>query len=82
MKIQVKSADHDFHLTLPNGLIFNRFVVGMMFRSGTVSAQLEKIPPEAAKAVLEELRRIRKKHGAWELVEVHSADGETVTITL
>ena len=40
------------------------------------------IPKEAAYALCEELRRIRKRHGAWELVDVVSASGERVKIIL
>lgn len=43
---------------------------------------LNSIPEETAYAICEELKRIRKKHGAWELVNVQSASGEKVSITL
>ena len=33
-------------------------------------------------AICEELRRIMKKHGSWELVDFQSADGEKIRITL
>jgi hypothetical protein len=43
---------------------------------------LDKIPDEAILALCAEIVRIKKKHGQWNLVEVHTADGEHVEITL
>ena len=40
------------------------------------------IPPEAVDALCGEIRRIKKKHGSWDLVEVLSNDREAVKITL
>lgn len=40
------------------------------------------IPKEAMYALCAELIRIKRKHGSWVLVEVQSASGEEVRITL
>ena len=42
----------------------------------------DKLPEEAVYAICDELRRIKRKHGSWELVNVESSDGAQVKITL
>lgn len=78
MKIQIKDADHNFHLTLPTKLIFSKFVLRMVLKHSGVKG----LSPEGTDRLIAELKRIKKRHGAWELVQVQSADGENVTITL
>ena len=41
---------------------------------------LESIPDKAVYALCDELLRIKRKHGSWDLVEVESSDGDTVRI--
>lgn len=41
-----------------------------------------KIPDEALYALCAEIMRIKRKRGSWKLVEVESAGGEKVLITL
>lgn len=48
----------------------------------SVSSIFEKMPEEAVYAICDELRRIKRKHGSWELVNVESSDGTHVKITL
>ena len=43
---------------------------------------LSHIPDEAVYALCAELMRIKKKYGKWDLVEVKTASGEEVNITL
>lgn len=45
-------------------------------------AFFEKIPDEAVHALCSEILRAKRKHGSWNLVEVESAGGEQVLITL
>jgi hypothetical protein len=40
------------------------------------------IPSDKLELIFRELRRIRKKHGSFDLVDVESADGEKIKITL
>ena len=82
MKIHVTGGDHDLNLTLPTRLLLNRHVVKLVCKSDKFGAKLEEIPEETLTRLLEELNRIKKKYGTWELVEVISADGEIVKITL
>lgn len=48
----------------------------------SVNSFLGNMPEEAVYAICEELRRIKKKHGSWELVAVESSDGGLVKVTL
>lgn len=82
MKIQIRDDDRNFHLTLPTQLIFSRFVLRMVLKHSSFGESVKGLPPGAADKLIDELKRIQKKHGTWELVEVKSADGETVKITL
>lgn len=82
MKIQVTGSDRDLNLTIPTRLIFSRFAIRLALKNGRQGEEREKIPPETEKRIVAELNRIKDKYGSWELVEVQSADGEIVKITL
>lgn len=84
MRIQITGGSRDINLAFPTGLVFNR---GSAWIANTVGRHyagdaMPDIPPEAMAAILAEMRRIKKKHGHWTLVEVKSSGGEGVTITL
>lgn len=84
MRIKVKSEDTNIKLILPTNLIFGRGMVWLANRFGRKYAgnALRDIPPEALDVLFAEFRRIKRKYGRWTLVEVHSADGAEVEITL
>ena len=48
----------------------------------SVDEILEKLPDDAVYALCAEIMRIKRKHGTWKLVEVQSASGEEIQITL
>ena len=48
----------------------------------SADAFLTKLPEEAVYALCAEIMRIKRRHGSWPLVEVKSASGEEVHITL
>ena len=83
MRIRVRSDGRNIRLALPTRLIFSKWLIKLGLRMGSrYSGQSQELPPEAVDALCAEIRRIKKKHGSWELVEVLSADGDTVQITL
>ena len=84
MKISVHDDETDLNLWLPTNLIFGKLTVKLINGVGRKYAgeALEKIPPEALERLFAEIRRIKKKYGSWELVDVESADGSIVHITL
>lgn len=84
MKIEVRGGRHNIILMLPTGLAFGKGMVWLAKRFGKKYAAdaLKDIPPEALDALFAEFRRIKKKHGSWELADIESASGERVKITL
>lgn len=84
MKILIKDREHDLKLIFPTALIFSKGTVWLANHFGRKYAAdaLKDIPPEALDKLFAEFRRIKKKHGSWELVDVESSSGERVKITL
>lgn len=84
MRIQFRSEDTHLTLWLPTNLIFSRGTVWLASRAGRKYAgpAMDTIPPQALAALFAELRRIKKKYGSWDLVEMESADGEYTRIRL
>lgn len=84
MKICVKADGVNLNLALPTALLCGRTVVKIANTVGRKYAAdtLKDIPPEALEALCAEIRRVKKKYGAWELVDVETASGECVKIVL
>ena len=83
MKVHVQGGGHNIHIGLPTGLIFNRYVLRFALRNIRLDGvAFHGLSRKQADALALEMRRIKKKHGSWTLVEVCSADGEQVTVTL
>lgn len=84
MKIQIREEDHHFCIALPTALVCSKTVlrIGMHFAGKHAPEAVQNIPPEAMERICTEIRRIKRRRGSWDLVEVESADGELVKITL
>ena len=84
MKIHVKSEGYNIRLWLPTNLVFNPMVARLAVRYGLRDAPdpVQNISPEALEALFAEFRRIKKKHGSWELVHMECASGDKVKIVL
>jgi len=84
MKIHVKSGNHNLRLYLPTGLIFSKTIARLGCRFGLKYAgdAMRNISPEALEALFAEFRRIKHKHGSWDLVDIEGADGQIVKIIL
>ena len=84
MRIQIKGGGHDLNLHLPTALCFGKATVWLANHVAREYAQdaMKQIPPEALDALFAEFRRIKKKHGSWELVDVESSSGEKVKVIL
>lgn len=83
MKIRIRSDQHNFSIVLPTRLLFSKGILKFGLRIGRkYSDAAPDFPPEAIDALCEEIKRIKKKHGSWELVDLRSADGEQVQIIL
>lgn len=82
MKIQIREKKRNLTLTLPTRMIFSKFVRNLLLKNDRHVSELENLPKDAADRLLGELKQIKKRYGAWDLVEVDCADGEYVKITL
>ena len=83
MKIQLQGKERSLQLALPTGLIFSRFSLRLLLKSVEINGcRLNGLSPEAADRLAREIKRIRKKHGSWELVEVETANAENIRVSL
>lgn len=84
MRIRVKGAGHNINIPVPTNLVFGKGTVWLANHFGRKYAgtAMKDIPPEALDRLFAEFRNIKRRYGHWELVEVRSADGQEVSITL
>lgn len=84
MKILINDNGHTIRLAIPTGLIFSKPGIRLAIGAAQIYAPeaMEEFSPEAVIRLCDELKRIKKKYGSWELVEIHSSDGEHVQILL
>lgn len=83
MKIRIRSEEQNMTLVLPTRLIFSKSILKFGLRIGKKYADaVPDIPPQAVDALCDEIRRIKKVHGSWELVNVQSSNGEQVQVIL
>ena len=84
MKIHVKSEEQNLRILIPTGWLFSPLVARFVYRHGSQYAgdAMKDISPEAWEALFAEFRRIKKKYGKWELVNVESSNGDLVKVIL
>ena len=84
MKIHIKSKEQNLRIRIPTGLVFSPLGARFICRYGLQYAgdAMKDLSPEALSALFAEFRRIKKKHGSWELVNIESSDGDLVKVTL
>lgn len=81
MKLILRSAgSRPFHLLLPNGLALNGLTAAILSRC--LSSHGVTVTGQQLRTLRQELKRFRRLHKDWVLVEVESADGEYVKIQL
>ena len=84
MRIRVTGGGHNINILLPTNLIVSRGTVWLANHFGRKYAgdAMKDIPPEAVDRLFREFRRMKKTYGTWELVEIHSCNGDEIHITL
>ena len=84
MKISVQGEDRNIHLSLPTSLIFSKPSAWLAVTAGRHYAgdAFPDLSVEDMERLLSELRRIKNKHKDWCLVEMESASGSHIRITL
>lgn len=81
MRIEVKGEGHHIHIPIPNWVLFSR--LGMKFGLRMLRSTggfWENLSDRDAQRLFDEMHRMVKKYGHWELIHVESADGELVSI--
>ncbi len=93
MRITVKDKNHRFSLLLPNILLINSWLLNedSKFHQKYVKKHMEDgehgeisfcLSGKAARRARRIIRKTRRKHPDWYLVDVQSSDGEIVKIKL
>ena len=84
MRVRIQDGDTNISLRLPTNLFLGKTMVKLGYAIGRRYAgeSMGQIPPEALEIFCAELRRVKKKYGSWELVEIQSADGTHIHIVL
>lgn len=84
MRIHVKSGDQNIRMVFPTGLIFSKAVAWLGVRYGLRYAgdSMKNLTAEQIDLLFAEFRRIKKKYGRWELVDMESSNGDLVKIIL
>ena len=81
MKIQIKEAGgHKFSLPIPTGAVFGHITAAFLPRA--LKDEGITITKKQAYQLLKELRHYKKAHPDWILVDIESANGDTVKITV
>ena len=84
MKIHIKSEGQNLRIRIPTGWIFSPLVarLGCRYAIRYAGEAMKDISPEELNALFAVFRRIKKKHGSWELVNVESGSGDMVKVIL
>lgn len=84
MKIRIRSADTKLSLWLPTNLVFSKTVAKLGNTIGRKYAgdAMQDLPPEVLERLFAEFRRIKKRYGSWQLVDIESTDGSIIEVVL
>ena len=80
MRITVQSDDVNLRIPIPTGLVLNDLTAGLapklMAQNGVT------ITTKQARKFIRAMKKYKRRHRDWVLVEVQSADGDYVEIKL
>lgn len=83
MKICKSTGGKRNCVVMPTRLLFSKSILELGLRMGKrYSDIIPDLPPQAVEAFCDEIQRIKKKHGNWELIQMETADGEEVQVIL
>jgi len=82
MRIKIYSDGHRINLRLPTSWLLNRFTARIAAKAINGDREEPYISEESMYALLQGMKRIRRDFRGLTLVEVDSADGDQVRITL
>lgn len=78
MRIEIGAEGRNFSIPIPRWVLSRGFVRKL----GKCGTDLGEMPAQAVDRLGKELAKLEKTHPGWVLVDVESADGETVKIIL
>ena len=84
MKVLVKSGNRTIRIAIPTCMVFSRLTARLGARFGLRCAgdEARDFTPGQMDALFAEFRRIKKRYGRWELVDMESSDGKLIKIIL
>lgn len=84
MKITIETGTEHREIRIPDGLLFNSVSLWLIQSAIKKSSPVDlgKLNGRTRRAVLAEIRKVRKQYGSWKLVDIESASGEMVSITI
>lgn len=80
MKIKIKSKEHTMTIPVPNAMILSKITARLIAKY--VKTDGPALSKDQIGLIFDELKKMRKTYGKMNIVEVHSADGDIVEITL
>lgn len=80
MKLIVTKPERDIRLLLPTCLVLNR--LSAQIGSRAMQDKNVRISPAQLNGLFRELRRFKREHPDWVLVEAETASGEYITVRL
>ena len=82
MRIQVSDGERNIRFWLPTNLVFSRLTALIGSAATNKYTPEYRLTTEQIDALFAEFRRVKKKYGSWDLVDVQSADGHVVNVIL
>lgn len=80
MKISINSGDTKLVFRFPTGLVFNRLTAGIVCRK--LKKEGFHLTRKQTVLFIKELKRYKKTHRDWNLVEVEGSDEDSVIVKI
>ena len=80
MRITVRSGDFKLRIPFPAGLVFNDLTAALVPKIMEQNGMT--ITTKQARKLIRAMKKYKRRHRDWVLVEVQSADGDYVEIKL
>lgn len=84
MRIHVKDGERNIRFWLPTGFIFSSItaeITAFTMRK-YVNDPHVNLSSKQLRVLFAEMRRIKQRHGSWELVNVEGAKGEVIQVII
>lgn len=85
MKILIQSpGSADMTIPVPNFLLFSPTLMDLFLKAGVIRSPrpMPNLSKETVRSICAALQAYSKTHGSWTLVQVESAGGAKVTLTI